>query len=74
MLNMLFPFQTPQDSDALDKKYNVRDDIFEDALDLHATYRRANYYGPVLFVLKLELLRKNALKGLLDTPSIINFK
>ncbi|MBE0391729.1 hypothetical protein [Flavobacterium sp. PL002] len=48
--------QTMQKSDAEDKKYNVWDDVFVDALDLHYKYKRPNKYGPILFVLKLELL------------------
>lgn len=48
--------QTPQKSDPEDKKFNVWDDVFVDGVDLHQKYKRANLYGPVLFVVKLELL------------------
>ncbi|WP_110955000.1 hypothetical protein [Anaerosinus massiliensis] len=53
--------QTEQDSDYVDRKYNVWDDIFLDTVDLHgyiySQYSRQNIYGPVLFILKSELLR-----------------
>ncbi|MFB9843921.1 hypothetical protein [Mucilaginibacter ginsenosidivorans] len=48
--------QSPQKSDAEDKKYDVWDCVFLDGVDLHKKYSRANKYGPVLFRLKLELL------------------
>lgn len=51
---------TQQDSDCIDKQYNVWNDVFLDTVDLHG-YRytksiRQNLYGPVLFKLKSELL------------------
>ena len=48
--------QTPQNSDAEDVAYNVWDDVFMDGIDLHKKYNRLNKYGPVLFVMKLEVL------------------
>ena len=48
--------QTSQSSDALDKRYNVWDDIFLDVFDLHGYFPRQNLYGPVCFKLKIELL------------------
>lgn len=57
--------QTPQKSDNEDKKYNVWDDVFLDALDLHKKYKRANYYGPILFIMKLELLLSPSVKNVL---------
>jgi len=48
--------QTAQRSDPADKKFNVWDDVFVDGIDIHQKYKRANSYGPVLFVLKLDLL------------------
>lgn len=48
--------QTPQKSDNEDKVYNVWDDVFLDGIDLHNKYSRANKYGPILFVLKIDLL------------------
>ncbi len=60
-------FQTPQKSDDLDKEFNVWDDFFFDGLDLHQRYRRANHYGPVLFVFDLDLLLAPSLPFLLVT-------
>jgi len=48
--------QTAQRSDAEDKKFNVWDDVFVDGIDVHQKYKKANSYGPILFVLKLDLL------------------
>ena len=48
--------QTVQTSDDKDKKVDVYDDLFLDGTDLHLKYRRNNLYGPVLFILKLDLL------------------
>lgn len=61
--------QTPQDSDTIDKKYNVWNDIFLDVLDLHKFFPRENYYGPVCFVLKSELLLDNNLPNLSITAN-----
>lgn len=49
-------FQTPQDSDEKDKHYGIWDDVFIDGVDNHFQHKRHNIYGPVLFVLKPELL------------------
>jgi phosphoglycerate dehydrogenase-like enzyme len=49
-------FQTPQDSDEKDKRYGIWDDVFIDGVDNHFQHKRHNVYGPVLFVLKPELL------------------
>lgn len=48
--------QTEQASDAEDILYNVWDDVFMDGMDIHKKYRTPNKYGPVLFVMKLEVL------------------
>lgn len=48
--------QTPQKSDEKDKEENVWNDIFLDRWDLHGYFPRGNEYGPVCFVLKIELL------------------
>jgi hypothetical protein len=52
--------QTGQNSDGIDKKFNVWNDIFLDTVDLHgyrySGYSRQNIYGPVLFILKVNLL------------------
>ncbi len=48
--------QTPQRSDAEDVEYNVWDDVFMDGFDIHKKYGTPNKYGPILFVMKLEVL------------------
>lgn len=48
--------QTEQKSDDEDRKFDVWDHFFLDGQDLHKLYRKANKYGPVLFVLNLEML------------------
>lgn len=50
--------QTPQDSDSLDKKFNVWNDIFLDSIDLHEYFHRQNHYGPVVFKFNLNLLEQ----------------
>jgi len=59
--------QTEQKSDNEDRKFNVWDDVFLDGLDLHEKYSRPNKYGPILFVMKLELLLAPSLPPLLVT-------
>lgn len=49
--------QTPQSSDALDKKYSIWFDVFADTVDIHHRAKRANSYGPVTFVLDAELIK-----------------
>lgn len=51
--------QTPQNSDDIDKKYGIWFDIFLDSCDIHDRVRDINYYGPVLFVFKTELLGRS---------------
>ncbi|QNN42621.1 hypothetical protein [Pedobacter roseus] len=48
--------QTEQDSDAIDKIYGIWDDVFLDGVDNHIAHKRDNIYGPVLFLLKPEIL------------------
>ena len=51
--------QTPQTSDANDKKYGIWDRIFLDHVDIHyrgGAKRGPNHYGPVLFLLGLDVL------------------
>jgi len=48
--------QTPQRSDAEDVAYNVWDDVFMDGFDIHKKYKTPNKYGPILFVMKPEVL------------------
>lgn len=42
-------FQTKQESDEKDRKFNVWDDIFLDTIDLHGFFPRQNLYGPISF-------------------------
>ena len=48
--------QTPQLSDALDKRYAIWHDVFLDSVDIHEQAKARNLYGPVLFRFRLELL------------------
>ena len=48
--------QTDQTSDALDKKFDIFDDIFLDTVDIHEQAGRRNAYGPVLFVYSIDVL------------------
>lgn len=48
--------QTPQQSDAADRRYSVWFDVFTDSSDIHRRASRKNSYGPVLFVLDIEKL------------------
>jgi hypothetical protein len=52
-------YQTPQMSDRIDKKCGLWFDVFADSVDIHARARCANLYGPTLFVLDVELLRRS---------------
>ena len=52
-------FQTDQYSDKKDKKHNIWDDIFVDAMDIHKTFNKDNLYGPFLFCFDLNLLNSN---------------
>ncbi|RWU07984.1 hypothetical protein EGC76_11710 [Pseudidiomarina gelatinasegens] len=51
--------QTPQSSDDLDKRYGIWFDVFADSVDIHNRARRANAYGPVLFVFNTELINRS---------------
>lgn len=48
--------QTPQSSDAIDKIFEVWNDVFLDTVDLHSYFSRQNYYGPVLFKITTNFL------------------
>jgi hypothetical protein len=61
--------QTEQKSDKEDVKFNVWDDIFLDGMDLHKKYNRPNKYGPILFVMKLELLQSPSISSVLVTKT-----
>lgn len=51
-------YQTAQKSDETDKKLGIWFDVFADSDDIHHRATRANAYGPVLFVLDIELIAK----------------
>ncbi len=51
--------QTPQKSDDLDKRYGVWFDIFADSVDIHQRAKKANVYGPVMFVFDTDLIEKS---------------
>lgn len=51
--------QTPQSSDDLDKSYGIWFDVFADSVDIHNRARRANAYGPVMFVFDTELINRS---------------
>ncbi len=50
--------QTPQASDDIDKRYGVWFDVFMDSVDIHHRARRANVYGPVLFVVDTRIIER----------------
>src|SRR5690606_37273074 len=49
-------FQTPQDSDEIDKAIDVWNDVFFDSDDLHGYFPRENRYGPVSFKFFVDLV------------------
>lgn len=49
--------QTVQSSDAIDKQYDVWNDIFLDTEDLHIKFNRQNHYGPVLFKFSVDFIK-----------------
>lgn len=49
--------QTVQNSDDIDKKFDVWNDIFIDIVDLHGHFPRQNLYGPILFKFNIEFLK-----------------
>ena len=52
-------YQTPQDSDKIDRKYGIWHDIFLDTVDIHRRANARNQYGPVTFVFDINVLIKN---------------
>jgi hypothetical protein len=50
--------QTSQDSDDDDRRFGLWFDVFTDSVDIHSRARRANIYGPVLFILDIEIIAK----------------
>lgn len=51
--------QTEQSSDQADKRHSVWFDVFADAVDIHHRVRNVNHYGPVLFELSLDIIRRS---------------
>lgn len=51
--------QTPQETDEADRRYSIWFDVFLDSVDIHKRARKANAYGPVLFVFDINVLNKN---------------
>lgn len=49
--------QTNQITDDIDRKYGIWGDVFMDVVDIHRRVSNRNHYGPVLFVLGVEVLR-----------------
>lgn len=66
--------QTPQSSDEVDKVLNVWDDVFLDTVDLHSFFPRQNYYGPVLFVLDIDLIKDEEFEIWITKNNPINWK
>ncbi len=54
--------QTAQTSDALDKEFDVWDTVFLDGTDLHKKFGSRNKYGPILFLLDLDILKNENFK------------
>lgn len=61
--------QTEQKSDTADKAFNVWDDVFLDGFDLHKIYGKANKYGPILFIIKLDFLLSPSITNVLITKT-----
>lgn len=49
-------YQTAQSSDAIDKIFDVWNDVFIDTVDLHGYFPRQNIYGPVSFKVSIDFL------------------
>lgn len=54
--------QTSQDSDTIDKKFNLYNYLFLDGIDLADYFGKPNVYGPVLFRFSVDIL--------LNTPTL----
>ena len=52
-------YQTAQSSDRNDKRRGIWFDVFADSVDIHKRASKANVYGPVLFVLDLEIIKRS---------------
>lgn len=51
-------YQTVQRSDETDLKKGIWFEVFADSVDIHRRARRANVYGPVLFVLDVGIIAR----------------
>ncbi|MGQ3122428.1 hypothetical protein [Variovorax sp.] len=56
--------QTAQKSDDLDKRFGIWNDLFLDSVDIHERAKSRNFYGPVLFRFKLDLLSEDWLPSI----------
>ena len=62
-------FQTPQNSDLIDKQLGVYNDIFFDNVDIpHISGTNRSAYGPVMFVFKPEVLKDHKVRILKCNP------
>ena len=50
-------YQTSQQSDKIDQQYGIWFDVFADSVDIHHRAKKANAYGPVLFVIDSTLIK-----------------
>jgi len=67
-------YQTSQNSDFQDKRFNVYNDIFFDTIDLHKYFSRNNYYGPVCFVFSTDILLSSNFDIWITKQNPINWK
>jgi len=56
--------QTGQQTDESDRELGLWYDVFLDGIDIHYRASKSNFYGPVLFRVKLEILLENWLSSL----------
>ena len=61
--------QTPQNTDAIDQNVGVWGDVFLDTFDIHSELNNLNYYGPVLFKFRLNILERVSLPDLRVTKT-----
>lgn len=65
--------QTEQSSDAIDKVFDVWNDVFIDTVDLHNYFSRQNHYGPVLFKISIDFLKSTDLDIWVTKDNPINW-
>ncbi|HPQ44735.1 MAG TPA: hypothetical protein PKZ42_10970 [Syntrophales bacterium] len=51
--------QTPQNSDDIDKRYGIWFDVFADTVDIHHRAKKANVYGPAMFIFDTTLIKQS---------------